>query len=406
LNRLPLVRLGLVLSLALTLAACSGQPASTTWPGLAASDKLAYVASGSHVYAVNLAGDNYGKEAWRFPSAPNTQSQSPQIGTFGGSPAVSSSALVVASEGPTNSYSGVVFGLNPDTGNQIWCLALDQKAAARMLKIAFSCIQGAPAVATGPLGISLLPPSDNRVMDRIVISNGIAYFGLNNGLVYAVEAETGKVKWTFAAQKAVWAAPLVDEAAGLIYVGSLDHNLYALDLKAGTLKWKKDLKAAIASAPAAADGTLYVGTFGSKLLALDALTGAEKWSVETAKWVWDTPVVQDGALYLTDVGGTVYAMNAATGERQWSVKPGDAARAAPRVSAEAVFVGDRAGKLYALNRQTGNLLWPQPQTLKGQLLGTPLLISDTLLLAPYGGDNLLVGYNLDGAQKIAYAPSK
>lgn len=396
-NRPPLVRLGLILTLALTLAGCSGAASTATWPGLTANDQLAFVASDQYIYAVNIAGDSYSKEAWKFPTAADNA-----IGTFSASPAVAPNILVAASDGPASSYSGAVFGLNPQSGQQIWCLALNAKAAQRMASR--NCLQAPTTSAAGPFGITL--STDDRVMDRVIITGDTAYFGLNNGMLYAVDAMTGTVKWTFRAQQGVWAAPAADTATNLVYVGSLDHNLYALDLKTGSLKWKKDLKAAIASAPALDNGMLYVGTFGNKVLALDAQSGNEKWSVDTTNWVWGTPVLFDNTLYVSDVGGTVFAINTANGTTLWSVKPGNAQRAGPIVTADAIFVGDRAGKLYALARDTGAPLWPQPQTMKGQLLGTPVLISDTLLLSPYQGDNKLVGYSLAGAQKLAFAPGK
>jgi outer membrane protein assembly factor BamB len=387
-------RLGLLLTLALALAACSAQPSTATWPGLAANDHLAFAAANQFVYAVNLTGDNFGKEAWRFPKAADSN-----MGTFSASPAVDANIVIAAADGPTSTYSGIVFGLDPETGEQRWCLALDTKAAKRI-----SCPQAPSATASGPFGITL--STDDRVMDRLVIAGDTTYFGLNSGMVYAVDTKAGSVKWTFQAQQAVWAAPLVDDTNNVVYVGSLDHNLYALTRTTGALLWKKDLGAAVASQPAQVGDVLYVGTFGDQVFALNAKDGSKKWSVIASNWVWGTPVIRDSMMYFADVGGAVYAVDAGTGATKWSVKPGDGLRAAPLVTADAVIVGDRNGKLFSLDRSTGSPTWPQPQTIKGQLLGAPLLISDTILLAPYHGDNLLVGYSLAGVQKIAYAPGK
>lgn len=409
-TRVSLGRIGLILTLGLLLSACGGQPAMTAWPGLAATDQLAFVAAHQHVYAVHISGDNYSKEAWKFPAAPDAGS----IGTFSASPAVGANVIVAAAEGPVSSYSGAIFGLNPENGLQLWCLALDSKAAERLK--GYNCapvsdVSNAPAGPFGitlPFGLSLDTPQDNRVMDHITLAGEIAYFGLNNGKVYAVEALTGKAKWAapFQAGQAVWAAPVVDTDTGLLYVGSLDHNLYALDAATGAVKWKKALGAAIAAAPALADGVLYVGTFGSKVLALNASDGSQKWSYDTANWVWGTPVLFDQSLYFSDVAGNIYALKAANGEREWSIKPGGPVRAAPVVTQDAVIVGDRAGMIFGLNRANGSGLWPSLAALKGQLLGSPVIAGDTVLVAPLNGDNLLVGYSLAGAQMWAFAPTQ
>ncbi len=378
----------------------------TSWPGLAANDQLAFVAAHQNLYAVNISGDNFSKEAWRFPQTADTN-----IGAFSASPAVGANVIVAAAEGRASNYAGVVFGLDPTNGKQLWCMALDTKAA----NLLSNC--PAPSDVTAPSGelilpfgitLSLTPPQDNRVLVQVALADNTAYFGLNNGKVYAVDAMTGKTKWPvpFQAKQAVWAAPLADSATGLVYVGALDHTLYALDAATGAVKWQQLLGAAIAASPAISDGVLYVGTFGNKVLALNATDGSQKWEFDAANWVWGTPVPYDSSLYFADVSGNVYAVEAATGNQIWKVKPGDAMRAGPAVTADAVVVGDRTGEIYGLNRATGADYWPSLPALKGQLIGTPLVISDTILVAPYNGDNLLVGYSLAGAQKWAFAPTQ
>ena len=67
-------------------------------------------------------------------------------------------------------------------------------------------------------------------------------------------------------------------------------------------------------------------------------------------------------------------------------------------------MGDRAGRLFALNLADGSQRWTDQ--LKGQLLTTPIVASEMILVAPSSGDNLLVAYTTTGAQKWAFAPSK
>jgi outer membrane protein assembly factor BamB len=409
LKRVSLGRLGLILTLGLLLAACGGQPPMTTWPGLAANDQLAFVAAHQQLYAVHISGDNYSKAAWAFPAAADPNN----IGNFVASPAVGPNVIIAAADGPSGRYSGAVFGLNPENGQQIWCLALDAKAAGRLPNCPapadVSAASGEIKIPIIGLSLSLAAPEDNRVTDRVTLAGDTAYFGLNNGKVYAVDAMTGKTKWPapFQAKQAVWAAPVADPATGLVFVGSLDHNLYVLDMTSGALRDKKDLGAAIAASPVLSNGVLYVGTFGSKVFALDTSDRSQKWPpFVTVSWVWGTPVLYGNGLYFADVAGNVYAVDAATGQRRWSVKPGDALRAAPVVTAEAVVVGDRTGKIYGLNRANGAGLWPSLPALKGQLIGSPVVISDTILVAPYNGDNLLVAYSLTGAQTWAFAPTQ
>ena len=50
--------------------------------------------------------------------------------------------------------------------------------------------------------------------------------------MYALNASTGAVVWSYATGGYVRSSPTV--ADGVVYVGSYDHNLYAFDLLGGT----------------------------------------------------------------------------------------------------------------------------------------------------------------------------
>lgn len=386
-----LSRLLIILAAALVLTAC-GSPSATSWPGLATDDNLAYVAYNQQVYAISL---EDGKQVWAFPASPSATT-----GVFFADPGVSPNMIVVGSEGPISSHSGILFGLNPETGQQQWCLAFDSRGAQRQ-----NCPLANGGIAPGLFGIE--PPSDNRILGGITISDDTAYFGLANSHVYAVDIATGKDLWSFnKAEHAIWAAPRV--AGDLVYVTSLDHSVYALNRADGSLKWKKDLGASVGGTPAVVDGNLYVGSFGSKLYALDAVTGSDKWPkpFEAHNWVWGGPVSQEGRLYFTNLDGTVFAVDSETGNQEWAVTPGKVMRASPAVISDTVFVGDKAGTLFALNPADGAVRWKQ-QLNKGEFLATPLVVNNLVLVTPYQGDNLLVAYETSaGAVKWAFAPSK
>lgn len=376
---------------AFTLVAC-GRPVAQTWPGVSTDNHFAYVAQGSQVHAINVAD---GKEAWAFPAAADAN-----IGQIVSQPGISPQVIVVGSEGATGTYSGVLYGLDPATGQRKWCLAFDQKGAQKQ-----SC----------PIANIDQPPSlfgflsgavDNRIIGGMTITNGVVYFGLASGYVLAVDITKGTDLWHYKALRDIWAEPVVD--ANNVYIASLDHNLYAVDRATGLLKWQKDLGAAVAGAPTLADGTLYVGTLGNKLYALDATNGNDRWPAFVAtNWVWGGPFIDQGVLYFTDVSGTVYAVHADTGQQIWSQKPGGAKRAHPVLAGDELIVGDHDGNLYALKPADGTTIWQR--SLKGQLLVPALVVSDTVLVAPYSSvitDNLLAAYSFSGDLKWAFAPSK
>jgi outer membrane protein assembly factor BamB len=374
---------------ALALAAC-GPAASLSWPGLGTDGKLIYLAQGQQVHAVNA---DTGLELWNFPITPNNDT-----GQFAAEPGISATTIVVGSEGAANSYSGILYGLDPATGQQKWCLAFDPRGTSKQPNCKLAQAEPVPNILGQPLGL------DNRILGGITLTDSVAYVGLVSGAVYAVNAETGADLWHFKAERDVWGAPLV--AANTVYIPSLDHFVYAVDRQTGRLQWKKDMGAAVAGSPSLSGDTLYVSSFANQLVALDAGTGAERWSVDATNWVWSGPAISQGVLYFTDVSGTVFAVNSESHQIIWSVKPGGPMRARPVLAFENLYVGDRSGNLFALDPATGATRPGWPQVIKGELLVPPVIAGSLVIVAPFGGDNLLVAYTPAGQFKWPFAPSK
>ncbi len=388
-RRLSLAVAGL--AVALTLSACTAAPGQA-WPGLNLDDQRAYLASGTHLFAVNLSD---GKEAWRWP---------PRDVNIGGDifladPGVSADVIVVGSEGPLASHSGVVFGLDPTNGEMRWCVVFDERALTRTRGVGLQCT-ATPDATRGAFGEWLMPAVDNRLVGGITIHEGVAYFGMANKNVYALDAETGAHLWTFTgSQHPVWAAPLV--VGDRLIVTSFDHNVYALDRATGQLSngsWTRDLGAAIAGTPALQDDRLYVGNFGNNLYALNVANGEPVWDTpfQASYWIWDGPALADSSLYFSDLNGNVYSVDAETGAQNWTVKPGGFLRASPAVHAGSLYIGDNTGLILSLDAATGAERWRL--TVRGQLQATPRVAADQglVLFAPYQGDNTLIAVPFSG----------
>ena len=48
---------------------------------------------------------------------------------------------------------------------------------------------------------------------------------------------------------------------GTVYVGSGDHNVYAIDAQSGALRWKFVTGNIVHASPAVADGIVYIGSW-------------------------------------------------------------------------------------------------------------------------------------------------
>jgi outer membrane protein assembly factor BamB len=84
----------------------------------------------------------------------------------------------------------------------------------------------------------------------------------------------------FQTNERIISSPAVENA--LVYVGGMDKNRYAVDQQTGALKWKFATEGPVVSSPALAGGIAYFASYDGKFYALDAATGQLEWTFETA----------------------------------------------------------------------------------------------------------------------------
>ena len=100
-----------------------------------------------------------------------------------------------------------------------------------------------------------LPDSTVRFAPPAV-DGDLVVFGASDGVVRALDAATGAVRWTFEDDAAITAAPLI--TLNTVYVGTMGKKLFGLNRTDGTVQWEYELKGRVKSAMAARDGHLIV----------------------------------------------------------------------------------------------------------------------------------------------------
>ena len=217
------------------------------------------------------------------------------------------------------------------------------------------------------------------------VVGGRVYVGSDNGYVYALDAATGCVHWSFKAKGGVRTAITVAPVRSgttpyAAFFGDIRANVYAIDADSGGLLWEKKVDqhavARVTGAPTYHDGRLYVPvssveeavganpkypccTFRGSVIAYDASTGAQRWqsftitegavpikktSLGTQTWgpagaaVWSAPTIdpERRRVYIATSNGytwpaanttnSVMALDLDTGKRLWTrqLTPNDA----------------------------------------------------------------------------------
>ncbi len=216
---------------------------------------------------------------------------------------------------------------------------------------------------------------------QVTVIGRRAFVGSRNGMVYALDAQTGCIVWTFVADTGVRSTPVVIPGArgqATVYFGDAKAQVYSLDATSGALKWKvkvdNHLDAIITGAVAAHNGRLYVPvssleegtaviptyeccTFRGSLVALDAATGRQIWKTFT---ISETPrrttKNSAGTQLWGPSGAAIWSTPALDPDRnRLYVTTGDSYSNPPASSSDAVM---------ALAMDTGRIVWTK-QTLPG-----------------------------------------
>jgi len=212
---------------------------------------------------------------------------------------------------------------------------------------------------------------------QVTVVGNRAYVGSRNGLVYALDATSGCIIWTFEADAGVRSTPVVGGAgaARAVYFGDANASAYALDMN-GRLKWKTKIDAhadaMITGAVAFNAGRVYVPaasleegtaaipsyeccTFRGSVSALDAATGKVIWKTYTiADAPQKTTKTSTGVQHWGPSGGGVWSTPVLDVERnRMFISVGDNYSAPATPTSDAIM---------ALAIDTGKILWTRQAT--------------------------------------------
>lgn len=197
-----------------------------------------------------------------------------------------------------------------------------------------------------------------------VMDGQTIYFGSSDGHVYAVNAETGSLKWKFATSGEVHATPLVHDS--LVYAGSMGGRMYALRSTDGTPVWIFDTigaryfpKGAVQRGPILSDDALIFGSRDFNLYALDPATGKGLWNYkDPGSWIVATPAVKNNSVFVgTSDSHLFYSVDAQSGRINWKTSLNMRVYGSAVFDDRRVYFGCFNGYLYGLNRQNGSVEW-------------------------------------------------
>jgi outer membrane protein assembly factor BamB len=257
------------------------------------------------------------------------------------------------------------------------------------------------AVVWGPVALT-----GGTNTTRLAVQNGVLVsyqYGPGSAVLRGLDAATGAVRWTTTLPVTdYWYDGYPTVAGGSVYVHSYatptSGIAWALDLQTGKVKWSAPARNDYAGLAPVVGGTrVYYSGVGDQLTALDTATGATLFHTNSGYHGGGTgsAVLAGGRLYLNDYYGSGKVVSASTGQpvgvgmfatrrpavdatngvmvalqgnrltaesltdrsRYWSYTGSATPTVSPVIANNLVFTGDTSGRLLVLSEATGAVVW-------------------------------------------------
>jgi len=266
--------------------------------------------------------------------------------------------------------------------------------------------------------------------------DGTLYAASHNGVVSALDAQTGSVLWSVDTDLPISAG--VGLGLGLLLVGTNDGEVLALAQVDGEEIWRVQVSSEILASPRAASGIVVVRTVDGKFYGLDARTGQQLWlyshtvpvltlrgtaapvldqnvavtgldtgkllvlSLSDGQLIWEKtiappqgrtelerlvdidtePRIVGEVLFVTAYQGNITAINIRNGNTLWARD--FSSHAGLDADPNGVYIVDEEDTVWSINRFNGNALWQQAE-LKGRQLSAPVVSEDYVIVGDVEG---------------------
>jgi outer membrane protein assembly factor BamB len=195
-----------------------------------------------------------------------------------------------------------------------------------------------------------------------IVLNGTLYAGMGDGM-YALDANTGKMKWKFSSGGPVHNTAVADDRH--IYFGSFDGNVYAVELNTGKQLWKFKTvghfyfpKGEVQGSPTLVNNTVVIGARDYNVYAINRERGFAHWNKAFTKgWVLSN-TCKDSVLYMAGADERMLAaIDSRTLAEKWKRTVELLVFGRPAFNGNLMYVGTTIGKLHGIDIATGSDKW-------------------------------------------------
>ena len=253
------------------------------------------------------------------------------------------------------SRDGFFYALEQTTGKYLWRFATGGEGR-------FAAVGGYGL----PAEMGPVPDPWDFYLSSPIVHNGKVFFGSTDKKLYALNAATGELVWSFTADEAIHSSPVINN--GKIFFGTWGTSLYALNLETGAELWRYQggtdpqyfAMQGITAAPVVDNNNVYVGARDGFVYALRQADGSLAWKYDAAySWVLASATLDEKNIYIaTSDTGLFLALDKKTGVEKYRADTRVWTYTKPLlVKDRYAFVGTMTGELYGFDKNTGKKLW-------------------------------------------------
>ena len=287
-----------------------------------------------------------------------------------------------------------------ETGELIVALTRDGKVHAIDVGM-----QGGRAVGTERWTFD----AQNRFIAAATIRAGVVYVPGGDGVLYALDARTGKPRWSYASGEELVTSPTVTDK--VVLVSSQSDTLFAVNREDGKWIWQYRRESAAsysirgASGAAVRGDIAYCGFSDGHLVALQLADGQVKWDQALSPGgqfgdIDTTPLLtDDGRLFVASYRDGLYELALDTGATRWQNKVAGITRITRKGG---ILFAAGADRVEAHILANGQLLW---SLMLKDKAAQEIAVAQRVLAIPTGGELLFVD-TLTGKRLMEWDPGK
>jgi outer membrane protein assembly factor BamB len=278
---------------------------------------------------------------------------------------------------------------------------------------------------------------ESPVHSSPAIYKDYVYFVSNDGILKAIDMETGEEEWHLDLESPTNSSPIIhknrlyvgcedglkaininsheivwDYDCGnvastpfyyndVIYFGSDDGHLYGLD-KDGKVEFNKKLDGELKSSPVVIDDAIYIGSTNTKFYSIDT-DKSKNWDFTTGDEILSSPSYVNDTVIFGSSDGNVYCLNESNGDLVWKVDLSNKVISSPTVDEHdsSVYIGSDEGNLTCLDIRDGTLKWSHQA---GDKVRSTAALKDNLVAFGSNNGYLYVLNKYTGAEEFTYNP--